>query len=297
MTEIRYEPPAAPSPAATACVVLIGEPTPLRSAVAQRLHAAAALLACLDTPDRLTPALSAAAGDGSGFTGSAVVLVTAPWPPGLAGRLRHRFQTTALTRDFEQAARVAREHGAARIVVLSTVFRYDDDDGLPLLPGSPIMTAAETAPAGAAEEAAHLFASLGGDAVLLRLGWTYGREEAITRRVVSAARRGWRLIDGDPAAWIAAVGETDAAQAVLPALTVAPGTYNVTDGVPVTQAMLNARLETALGRDLHTLDDPGWGLEGILFGPSRKIADTTFADLTGWRPHAAPAAESLAAML
>lgn len=298
MTDTRYEPAPPPVSAAAARVVLIGEPTPLRAAVAQRLHTAAALLACLDTPARLAPALSSVASSGGAWlSGPTVVFVTVPRPPGLAARLRHRFRTTALAGDFEHAAMDARERGAARLVMLSTVFRYDDDRGVPLQPGSPTLTAAETAPAAAAEQAARLFTSLGGNAVVLRLGWTCGREEAITRQVVSAARRGWRLIDGDPAAWIAMVAETDAARAVLPALTVPPGTYNVTDGAPVTQGMLNARLETTLGRDLHTLDDPGWGYDGTLFGPSRKITDATFADLTGWRPHATPAVEGLAVML
>jgi len=51
-----------------------------------------------------------------------------------------------------------------------------------------------------------------------------------------------------------------------------------------------------VGRPLHSLDELGWGADGILFGPSRKIADRTFGDLTGWRPQAAPAAESLAGL-
>jgi len=62
--------------------------------------------------------------------------------------------------------------------------------------------------------------------------------------------------------------------------------------------MLNARLETALGRTLHSLDELGWGADGILFGPSRRIADRTSGDLTGWRPQISPAAaESLAGLL
>jgi hypothetical protein len=297
MTDTRYE-PTPPVSAVAARVVLIGAPTPLRAAVALRLHTAAALLACLDAPAHLAPALaSAAASGGAGLSGATVVFVAVPRPPGLATRLRHRFRAPALAEDFEQAVMGAREHGAARVVVLSTVFRYDDDRGLPLQPGSPTLTAAETAPAAAAEQAARLFAGLGGDSVVLRLGWTCGREEAITRQVVSAARRGWRLIDGDPGAWVAMIAEPDAARAVLPALTVPPGSYDVTDGCPVTQGALNARLETALGRDLRSLDDPHWGYGGALFGPSRRIADRTFGDLTGWRPHYVPAAESLAGLL
>ncbi len=79
----------------------------------------------------------------------------------------------------------------------------------------------------------------------MRLGWTLGRDEAITRRVLSAARRGWRLIDGDPVACVAMIAEPDAARASLSALAAPPGTYNITDGLPVAQAELNARMEAA----------------------------------------------------
>lgn len=279
-------PPAAPA----SRVVLAGAPSPLRLAVMRRLRAAAVPVTCLDTRDRLPPAQSAAAADvESGLNGATIVLVTVPRPPGLGTRLRHRFRDRALAARFGQAVTAGREHGAARVVVLSTVFRYQDDGGLPLRPGWPVSEAPETAPAAAAEHAAALFASLGGHSVVLRLGWPCGPREAITRQVVSAARRGWRLIDGDPAAWIAMIAESDAAQAVLPALSVAPGTYNLTDGLPVTQGTLTARLEEAQGRHLHTLDDPRWGYHGTLFGHSRKIADRTFGNLTGWRPHHTPA--------
>jgi len=293
MTRTCHEPVPARIPAPAARVVLIGAPSPLRSAVAQQLSASNGLLACLDTPARLcSPAVTSA----NGLAGATVVFVTLPRLPGLAARLRYRYRDPALAAGFEQAVTTARHHRAARVVVLSTAFRYDDDDGLTLHPGSPTLEAAETAPAAAAERAARLFTSLGGDSVVLRLGWTIGPEERITRRVLSAARRGWRLIDADPSAWVAMIAETDAARAVRPALTVPPGTYNVTDGHPVTQGMLNARLETALGRPLHSLDELGWGADGILFGPSRRIADRTFDDLTGWQPQAAQAAGSLAGL-
>ena len=245
---------------------------------------------CLDAPARLS---SPAVTSGNGLAGATVVFVILPRLPGLAARLRYGYRDPALPAGFEQAVTTARHHGAARVVVLSTAFRYDDDDGLPLHPGSPTLEAAETAPAAAAERAARLFTSLGGDSVVLRLGWTYSREEAITRRVLSAARRGWRLIDADPGAWVAMIAQPDAARAVRLALTVPPGTYNVTDGVPVTQGMLNARLEAALGRPLHSLDELAWGADGSLFGPSRRIADHTFGDLTGWQQQAAPGADSL----
>jgi hypothetical protein len=270
-------------------------------AVARQLVTATSLVACLDTPAQLALALSPAdslpAAADDRLAGATVVFVTVPRLPGLASRLRHRFGSKGLAAGFEHAASTARGLGATRLVVMSTAFRYDDDGGLPLNASSPVLAAPETAPAAAAERAAGLFASLGGDSVVLRLGWTYDSAESITRRVMGAARRGWQLIDGDPAAWIAALAEPDAARAVLPALTIAPGTYNVTDGTPVTQAMLNARLTAARSRPLHPLDDADWGSVGALFGVSREITDATFAQATGWRPRATPAAEGLAGML
>lgn len=298
MTDIRYQPTPPPVPAAAARVVLIGTPSPLRAAVARQMRARDALVACLDAPGQLAPAVSSGAiGAGRGLAGATVVFVTVPRPPGLATRLRHRLGAAAMTEGFEQAARAARRHGVRRIVVLSTVFCNDDDRGQGLDPGSPALVTAETAAAAAAEQAARVFTSLGGDSVALRLGWTWSRQEAITRRVLTAAKRGWRLIDGDPGAWVAMIAEPDAARAVWPAITVPPGGYNLTDGVPVTQAVLNAGLETALGRPLHSAYDPGWSAEGILFGPSRKVADRTFADLTGWHPHVVPAAGDITGAL
>jgi hypothetical protein len=298
MTDLHARQAPARICADTARVVLIGAPCPLRSAVARELSAAAALLACLERPTHLPRALPAVAADSeTGPGGATVVFVTVPRLPGLASRLRHRYRSQALAADFERAVTAARNHGIARVIVLSTAFRYDDDRGLALHPGSPTLTSAEAAPAAAAEEAARLFTRLGVDSVVLRLGWTCGREEGIARRVLSAAARGWRLIDADPAAWVPMIAETDAARAVRPALTIPPGTYDLTDGCPVTQGMLNARLERACGRALHSLGDPGWGHEGALFGCSRKITGTAFGALTGWRPQVTSAADSLAGML
>ena len=224
MTDIRYEPTPPPVSAAATRVVLIGAPSPLRAAVAHQVRTSHAPVACLDAPGQLAPAVSSGAiGAGRGLTGATVVFVTVPRPPGLPSRLRHRFGALAVTAGFEQDAITARQHGVTRVVVLSTVFCSGDDRGRGLDPGSPALAAAETAPAVAAEQAALTFTSLGGDSVVLRLGWTWSPEEAITRRVMSAAKRGWRLIDGDPGAWVAMIAEPDAARAVLPAITIRPG--------------------------------------------------------------------------
>jgi nucleoside-diphosphate-sugar epimerase len=289
--------PLTPAPADGPLTVLIGPPGPLRFRIAGQLHDHAALLRCLDRPAGLAPDLSVRSGlDGAALDGATVVLLTVPQVPRLAGRLRRRPRAQALAAEFSRAATDARRGGAARMIALSTVFRYDDDHDEFLVPGSPLREAAETAAAAAAEEAAHQFSGLGGDSVILRLGWCFGAGDDITDRVLSAARRGWRLIDGDPAAWLALLAPSDAARAVTAALTAAPGTYNVTDGRPVIQAALSDGLGDWAGTELHPLDDPQWGGHGVLFGPSRRIRDTGFTDLTGWRPRVSGAAGHLAAL-
>ena len=320
------------APAGAARVVLVGTPGPLRSAVARYLRSRATSVACLDAPGHLTHAFgpgggrrrtprSARSGAARGpagevgglpgvrLEGAAVVFVAVPRPPGLALRLRHRYRPGALRAGFEQAALVARHRGAARVVAVSTVFCSGGEPkpaagvggpGAPGWPGDlggPGEPSAEIAAAASAERGAHRFAGLGGDAVILRLGWAYGAEDGLTRRVLAAAGRGWRLIDGDPGDWLSMIAESDAARAVLPALSVPPGRYDVTDGCPVTQAAVNASLAAAAGIDLYPLDDPHWGRRGILFGRSRRVTGRAFGDLTGWQPEVTRAPEQLARML
>jgi hypothetical protein len=88
MTYTCHEPVPARTSAQAARVVLIGEPSSLRTAVAQQLQAGSTLLARLDTPARLISS-------GNSLAGAAVVFVTVPRLPGLAARLRHRYRDPA----------------------------------------------------------------------------------------------------------------------------------------------------------------------------------------------------------
>lgn len=67
-------------------------------------------------------------------------------------------------------------------------------------------------------------------------------------------------------------------------------------GRPIAATCSTPRLEAALSRPLHSLDELSWRSDGILFEPSRRIADRTFGDLTGWQPQAAPAVGSLVSL-
>ena len=87
-------------PADAARVVLAGAPSPLRSAVALRLRASTALMACLDSPRHLPHILSAGTSrSGGGLAAAAVVFAAVPRPPGLAGRLRSGYRASSLPAD------------------------------------------------------------------------------------------------------------------------------------------------------------------------------------------------------
>ena len=275
-------------------MVLVG-PGGLRDEVANNFRTAnfratTAFIAQLDDPDQLTDMFR------SGpkklpLEGAGVVLITEPSLPGLSTWFRYRHRARALSASYALLVRTAREFGASQLVVCSTAFLYADDHGRPLHASSVIEARAETVAAYAAEQSAQLFTSLGGRSVILRLGWVFGDQDPITARVVSAAEKGWQLIEGEPGSWVATISAADAARAVHAATNWPPGIYNVSDGRPVTQAAINAALEEAAGRRLHPLFDPDWGEDSTLFGASRWLARSNFDELRGWRPEGSSCTE------
>jgi nucleoside-diphosphate-sugar epimerase len=194
--------------------------------------------------------------------------------------------------EFVTAARLARDRGASRMVGLSSAFIFGRHAHVgsdrSWLCGAP----PETAQALAAEAAAETFTELGGTSVVLRLGWTYGRTDRITRQILQAAARGWQLLDGPPGACVPVVEISDAAAAAVAALSAPPGLYYVTDGRARNQRELARIFQDGLGRELHPLADGRWG-RGRLFGSSRLVDGSLFPAATGWRPRSPAAAERL----
>lgn len=218
------------------------------------------------------------------FEGATVVIVTEPFLPGVGTRLAFAYRVRKFAHQYASFVRTARDLGANRLVTCSTAFLYADDGGVPLGPTSPIDPAGETVAAYAAEHAAELFSSLGGCSVVLRFGWAFGDGDPVAERVIATARKGWRLIDGRPGSWVPTVARADAVTAIVAATKAPPGTYNISDGHPVTQAAIDAVLEEATETSLDPLSEGYWGELGVLFGASRLLADTNFTGLAGWRP-------------
>ncbi|HEX3517266.1 MAG TPA: hypothetical protein VHT26_25020 [Trebonia sp.] len=273
---MRYEParPAGPGTMghANRAVTVLGTRSPLEAAVCQ--------------------ALSASGYQPAPPGSDAPVLVIAGELALPAGWLvsRHRRWRAARRRDRLIAmARLARERGATRLVALSSALLCGRAPGAG--PGRSWLrgTRPEAARALAAEAAAHAFAGLGGTAVVLRLGWTYGDTDRLTRQILAAAARGWLLLDGPPGASIPAIEISDAASAAVAALTAPAGLYYVTDGSPRAQHELADAISAAVGRELHPLEDESWGL----FRCSAPVDGAEFRAVTGWRPRFPDSAERL----
>lgn len=267
------EPEVAPGRAGD--VAVLGQESPLGAEVCRMVAASGY---------RLRPA---------GSKASALIIASELAVPAgpLVSRLRRR-RAAQRCRQLVGAAHLARDRGAVRLVGLSSAFIFgrhaDMGSDRSWMWGAP----PETAEALAVEAAAETFTELGGASVVLRLGWTYGRADRMTRRILAAGARGWQLLDGPPGIGVPTVEISDAAAAAVAALSAPQGRYYVTDGRPRTQAELTKTIQAALGRELHPLADVHWG-HGPLFGSHRPIDGSEFRQVTGWRPRYPDAAERL----
>jgi nucleoside-diphosphate-sugar epimerase len=140
------------------------------------------------------------------------------------------------------AARAAR---VQRLVQESIAFVYADggdawlDEDAPVAGGG-VATSALSAERNARE----LF---DGDTVVLRFGVFMGPESGSTLAALETARGGASIAVGAPGAYRPTLWRDDAAVAIVAALRVPAGTYNVADADPATNAEIDAALAAAVG--------------------------------------------------
>jgi nucleoside-diphosphate-sugar epimerase len=84
-----------------------------------------------------------------------------------------------------------------------------------------------------AERAAARFSDGGHIGVVLRFAALYGPDAFTLRDMVDTMRKGWLPIPGSPEAFLSSDSHDDAASAVIAALDVPAGTYNVSDDDPL----------------------------------------------------------------
>jgi nucleoside-diphosphate-sugar epimerase len=138
-----------------------------------------------------------------------------------------------------------------------------------------------------AESSALEFTRRGGIGVVLRFAAFYGPDAGQSNAMIKTVRKGWAPLPGSPDAYISSISHDDAATAVLTALDLPAGIYNVTDDEPLRRREFSTALATALGvRTPKPL--PQWasrvaGSLGELMSRSERISNQKLRS-AGWKP-------------
>ena len=173
--------------------------------------------------------------------------------------------------------------GASRYVQESVTFLYADGGSEWLDEGSPTQPNPVTASALDAEAAAGEFTASGGAGVVLRFGAFYGSDSEHTLLQLKMARAGFSALPGKPQDYVSSISTDDAAAAVLAALEVPAGIYNVVDDQPLTHEEYDRSLAEALGvRRLRRLWLPTGSLEHI--ARSHRVSNGRLRRVSAWEP-------------
>lgn len=134
-----------------------------------------------------------------------------------------------------------------------------------------------------AEETTRALSKRGADGVILRFGSLYSATSEQLQAQVRFLRAGEASIPGDGSNYWPFIGTEDAAAAVVAALPLTDGAYDVGDDDPAT---LEA-FWTMAARTLRVPTPPKAAVSGpmadILLG-SWRVSNRTFAEATGWKP-------------
>lgn len=168
------------------------------------------------------------------------------------------------------------------------------DESVPLAPVSYNMTVLD------AERSAQRFTESGGIGIVLRFAAFYGPDSYPLRDMLQAVRRGFAPLPGAPASFVSSIAHDDAATAVVAALNLPAGVYNVADNEPVRRSQYIAILAQCVGaRPPRPM--PGWmtalmGSTAKLLGRSQRISNQKLRNSApGWIPEYPSVREGLPA--
>ncbi len=215
-------------------------------------------------------------------------------PKGWATHNRLRVDAT---RNLVAAARAT---GALRFLKESVTFLYQDggeawiDEESPLIPDLGLLTSTVEG-----EQIALGFSDGGGTAVVLRFGLFYGGiGNRGTDEALKLARFRRSSIAGAREGYMASIHCDDAASAVVAALGIDTGIYNVTDGVPMRRGEYLGAFASAFGVKPPT-PTPAWlvrlagGAAADALVASQRVSNDKFCAATGWSPRYADAGVGL----
>lgn len=178
--------------------------------------------------------------------------------------------------------------GIPRLVHDTVTFVYQDGGERWLDEASPVSAQGVLTANLACEAHVARITSAGGNGVALRFGLFYGPDNVMSRGAVQLARRGFATVIGRPEGWQSAIHTDDIGSAVVAALDLPSGVYNVVDEDPIRRRDLLELLASSAGR--RKLRHPPQWLARIGPAPirtlarSQRVSAARFRELTGWRP-------------
>jgi nucleoside-diphosphate-sugar epimerase len=213
-------------------------------------------------------------------------------------RMHNRLRTEATANLLAGA----RDHGVTRFVKESVTFVYPDrgaewiDESVPVDADVNALR-----PTLDGEHMVEAFGREGGTGVVLRFGLFYGPEARSVDEALRLARSRLAPISGRPDAYLSSIHVDDAAQAVVAALTLDGGIYNVVDDEPLARREYVDAFSAAFGLPkLHLV--PGkvvrtvGGTAAKALISSQRVANGTLRTAAAWAPEYPSAREGWAAI-
>ena len=178
--------------------------------------------------------------------------------------------------------------GVQRFVQESFALTYPDSGDRWVDETDPVRPAPYNRTAIDAEMSAARVTRAGGAGVALRFALLYGPDDAFTRDVFRSVRRGWLPIFGRPDGYVPMVAHDDAARAVVAALDVPAGVYNVVDDEPLTRRALGDAVAAIVGARPPKLPPP-WaarlgGSLGETIARSLRLSNRKLREAGHWAP-------------
>jgi GNAT superfamily N-acetyltransferase len=182
----------------------------------------------------------------------------------------------------------ALEAGARRFIQESFALTYPDsgdrwiDETIPTRPARYNRSTAD------AEASAQRLTSAGGVGVALRFALLYGPGDPFTRDLFRYVRRGWLPIFGRADGYVSMVTQEDAAAAVVAALEIPAGIYNVVEDEPLTRRELATALAELVDVKPPRIP-PAWlaplgGAIGTTIARSLRISNRKLKSASAWSP-------------
>ncbi|HJQ19475.1 MAG TPA: NAD(P)-dependent oxidoreductase [Gemmatimonadaceae bacterium] len=220
-----------------------------------------------------------------------VINVATSIPPSTRALLPGAWRATARVRRVASRvlADAAIAAGVQRFVQESFAPMYADAGDRWIDESFPIQPARYNRSVVDAEASAQRVTDAGAVGVVLRFSYFYDLDSDFSADTARLVRRGWAPPFGHPASYISSVTHDDAAAAVVAALDVPAGIYNVSDDEPLTRRDFYDALAASLRvRPPRFL--PQWmrylgGSVGELLSRSQRISNGRFrAAAPGWAP-------------